>query len=268
MKVPKAGAVCVLATTLFFSGTVVYCGAEPSNDMTAAATNVVAAPSVSQPFLPAAPSALPEFLDVAVGSGVFGMIVWIGLFATAFLTVYWSVDSAILIQERRMMPWSLVRDVANAARDGNVMKALEACEKDPSPFAKIITAAFSRVEEKPEIIQEAVAIAADAETERLSQKLTWISVMSNIAPMLGLLGTVQGMIMAFKTISISTPDPGLLSMAIAQALWTTAAGLVVAIPAITLHYVMKNKTNTMVLRMETMAVQMARDFQRREVVPQ
>ena len=65
------------------------------------------------------------------------------------------------------------------------------------PLANILTAGFSHVEEGFDIIQESIGAAADLETERLMQRLTWISVCSNLSPMLGLLGTVQGMIMAF-----------------------------------------------------------------------
>jgi biopolymer transport protein ExbB len=84
--------------------------------------------------------------------------------------------------------------------------------------------------------------------------------------MLGLLGTVQGMIMAFKQISTGSPDVGLLALAIAQALWTTAAGLCVAVPAVTTYYVLRNKANTSILKMEALTMEMIKDLRNVEVV--
>ena len=230
----------------------------------AAGLNDAAEPAVNPP---ASSSSVTEFGEVLWGSGVFGLVIWIGLFAAAALTIYWSVDSAILVQEHRVMPSSLILNATKAARDGHVMQVLECCERDPCPLASIMAAGFSHIEDGPDSVQEAVTLAADVETERLAHELTWISVMSAVAPMLGLLGTVQGMIMAFKAISISSPDPNLLPMAIAQALWTTAAGLVIAIPALILHYLMKHKTSTTILKMEALTIQLVGEIRRVEVVP-
>jgi biopolymer transport protein ExbB len=166
------------------------------------------------------------------------------------------------------MPQALVDNVTQAMSEGDVMKALQSCEKDPGPLANILTAGFGHVEEGFDVIQEAIATAADLEIEKIMQRLTWISVMSNIAPMLGLLGTVQGMIMAFNTIASGAPDVGLLALAISQALWTTAAGLCVAVPAVTMHYVLKNKANTLILKMEALTTELIKDLRNVEVVPE
>ena len=122
------------------------------------------------------------------------------------------------------------------------------------------------VEEGFEVIQEAVTTAADLETEKILQKLTWISVCANLAPMLGLLGTVQGMIMAFGTIAEGAPDVGALALAIAQALYTTAAGLCVAIPCVTVFYYLRNGANRTFLRMEAMTMELIKDLRNVEVV--
>jgi biopolymer transport protein ExbB len=84
--------------------------------------------------------------------------------------------------------------------------------------------------------------------------------------MLGLLGTVQGMIMAFENIATGAPDTGALALSISQALWTTAAGLVVAIPTITFYYSIRNNANRLVLRMEAMTMELIKDLRNVEVV--
>jgi len=104
------------------------------------------------------------------------------------------------------------------------------------------------------------------ETERIMQRLTWISVCANLAPMLGLLGTVQGMIMCFETLATGAPDVGSLALAISQALWTTAAGLCVAIPAITFYYSIRNNANRLILRMQAMTMELIKDLRNVEIV--
>jgi biopolymer transport protein ExbB len=215
---------------------------------------------------PPPPPQRNEFAQVLFGSGVFGFLLWVGLFGSGAAAIYFVVDCSILIKPDRIMPQALVDGVTQSMQEGDVMKALQACEKDPGPLANILSAGFSHVEEGFDVIQEAIATAADLETEKMQQRLTWISVMSNIAPMLGLLGTVQGMIMAFKQIATGAPDVGLLALAIAQALWTTAAGLCVAVPAVTAYYVLRNKANTSILKMEALTMEMIKDLRNVEVV--
>ena len=149
--------------------------------------------------------------------------------------------------------------------EGDVMKALQACESEPGPMANILTAAFSHVEEGFDVIQESIGAAADLETERIMQHLNWISVCANLAPMLGLLGTVQGMILAFASLAGGDPDVGALALAISQALWTTADGLTAAIPSITFYYSIRNNANRLILRMQAMTMELIKDLRHVEV---
>jgi biopolymer transport protein ExbB len=164
------------------------------------------------------------------------------------------------------MPQGLVDKIKAGLAEGDVMKALHACETYPGPMANILSSGFSHVEEGFDIIQESINAAADLETERIMQRLTWISVCSNLSPMLGLLGTVQGMIMCFGTLATGAPDVASLALAIAQALWTTAAGLAVAIPAITCYYSLRNTANRLIMRMQAMTMELIKDLRNVEVV--
>jgi biopolymer transport protein ExbB len=155
---------------------------------------------------------------------------------------------------------------ARAMAEGDVMKALKSCESEPGPMANILSAGFSHVEEGFDVIQESIGAAADLETERIMQRLTWISVCANLAPMLGLLGTVQGMIMCFQTLATGAPDVGALALSISQALWTTAGGLTTAIPAITFYYSIRNNANRLILRMQAMTMELIKDLRNVEVV--
>jgi len=203
---------------------------------------------------------------VITSSGWVGILLWLGLFGSGVAAIYFAVDCSILIRPQRIMPQSLIENVKAAMAEGDVMKALKSCEVEPGPMANILSAGFSHVEEGFEVIQESIGAAADLETERIMQRLTWISVCSNLSPMLGLLGTVQGMIMCFESLATGAPDVGSLALAISQALWTTAAGLAVAIPAITVYYSIRNNANRLILRMQAMTVELIKDLRNVEVV--
>lgn len=206
------------------------------------------------------------FWAVVVGSGWLGVVLWMALFGCGGAAIYFIVDSSVMIRPHKIMPQRLIDNVKAAMAEGDVMKALHACETEPGPMANILSAGFSHVEEGFDVIQESIGAAADLETERIMQRLTWISVCSNLAPMLGLLGTVQGMIMCFATLATGAPDVGALAMSIAQALWTTAGGLTVAIPAITFYYSIRNNANRLILRMQAMTMELIKDLRNVEVV--
>ncbi len=213
---------------------------------------------------PAPPS--NNIFSVIGKSGALGIILWLVIFGAAGAGVYFVVDCIITIQTKRIMPQVLIDNVNEAMSEGDVLKALQCCENEPGPLANILTAGFSHVEEGFDIIQEAITTAADLETEKLMQKITWLSVVGNLAPMLGLLGTVQGMIAAFRNLASGAPDVGLLAANISQALYTTAAGLSIAVPCVAVYYTFRNSANKIVLRMEAMTMELIKDLRNVEVV--
>jgi len=207
-----------------------------------------------------------EFGSVVFSSGAMGVFLWIVIFGTGAAGVYLCVDAGITIRPKRIMSEKLIQSVTQAMAEGDVLKAMKNCEDEPGALSNILSAGFGHVEEGYEIIEEAVSTAADLETERIAQKLTWISVTANLAPMLGLLGTVQGMIKAFAGIAGGTPDVAYLALAIAQALYTTAAGLCIAIPCVSGYYFFRNRANTIILRMQAMTMELIKDLRNVEVV--
>lgn len=206
------------------------------------------------------------FLAVVLKSGPLAFILWLSIFGAAGLGVYFAVDCAITVRPVRILPQSLIDAVTQSMSEGDVIKALKCCDDEPGPLANVLSAGFSHVEEGYDVIEDAIATAADMETEKLMQKLTWLSVVANLSPMLGLLGTVQGMIAAFATLAGGAPDVGLLAQNISQALFTTAAGLVIAVPCVAVYYVFRNTANKIVLRMEALTMEMIKDLRHVEVV--
>jgi biopolymer transport protein ExbB len=184
-----------------------------------------------------------------------------------FAGIWFGVDCAITVRPSKIMPQSLVDSVTESMSQGDVLKALNNCENEPGPMSNILTAGFSHVEEGFETIQEAVAVAADFEGEKLMQRISYISVVAAIAPMLGLLGTVQGMIAAFASLAkAGVAVISLLAANIGQALYTTAAGLCIAIPCLCAFALFRNKANRITLRMEAITLELIKDLRNVEVV--
>lgn len=207
-----------------------------------------------------------SLMAVVMGSGGLGTILWIALFGSGIAAIYFIVDCAVLMKAEKMIPATLVTKVRAAMDEGDVLKALKVCEQEPGPLANILSAGFQHVEEGFDVIQEAINTAADIENERLSQRINWISVCGNISPSLGLLGTVQGMIMAFEGLATGAPDVGALALAISQALWTTAGGLVVSIPSVCGYYIIRNNVARLVLKMSALTFELIKDLRHVEVV--
>ena len=228
-------------------------------------TTLVANPDQQQPAATKHKDST-SFWAVLTGSGGLGIILWLCLIGSGVAAIYFICDCCILFKAQKMIPQSLVDKVQSSMNEGDVLKALKACEAEPGALANILSAGFSHVEEGYDVIQEAISTAADIETERVMQRINWISVCGAISPSLGLLGTVQGMIMAFEGLATGSPDVAALALAISQALWTTAGGLVVSIPAVTIFYVIRNNANRLILRMQALTFELIKDLRNVEVV--
>jgi biopolymer transport protein ExbB len=214
-------------------------------------------------------SPMSDFMVVVLSSGVLGVILWSGLLATSVAGVYLCIDSYVKIRESRIMPKELLDKVRKAMDEGDVGKALEHCRAEPTILSNILRAGFENVEEGFDVIQESINAVADLESERLLQKVSYLSVVSNLAPMLGLLGTVQGMIWAFATLatqSAGAAQQAMLAMNIAQALYTTAAGLLVAVPTVAFFYFFRNRANNIILSMVILTNDLIKTLRNVEVV--
>jgi biopolymer transport protein ExbB len=153
--------------------------------------------------------------------------------------------------------------------EGDILKAVECCDKTPGPLANILKSGFANVEEGFEVIQDAVSVAADIESEKLLARVSWLSVISNTTPMLGLIGTVQGMIFAFfnlGTKAAGAAQSALLAVNISHGLWATAIGLGTAVPATIFFFYFKNRANKLILNMEALTLDVIKSLRNVEVV--
>jgi len=207
--------------------------------------------------------------SIIAGSGGLGIILWSALLGTSVWAAWLAIDFSITVNPKKIIPDSLVEEVREAMEQGDVMKAVQRCEEEPGVLSSILMAGFRNVKEGFEVIQEQVASAADLESEKLMQRVSYLNMCGSIAPMLGLLGTVQGMIMAFANLAntqAGAAQQSMLAMNIAQALWTTAAGLCVAIPAVSFYTFFKNRLSRIILSMEGLTMDLIKALRNVEVV--
>ena len=136
-------------------------------------------------------------------------------------------------------------------------EALEVCRESKSPAASILFAGFERREEGPDRIMKAIENQGLIELSRLERGLVVLATLINVAPLLGFLGTVIGMIIAFQSIEAAGEvEATLVAGGIKIALITTAAGLCIAIPVSIAHNYFVSRIDSLVIDMEESAQKM------------
>jgi biopolymer transport protein ExbB len=149
-------------------------------------------------------------------------------------------------------------DIANVLKRNKIMEAIEMCDKTPGPIAHILKAGILKHDRPKQEIKEAIEEAGLYEVPRMEKNLTALATIAHISPLLGLLGTVVGMVGCFQVIqqkstSLNPVSPGDLAGGIWQALITTVAGLAVAIPVYVAYNYLVSRVNHFVLDMERSA---------------
>ena len=191
----------------------------------------------------------PTMLDMFWASGMIGIIITLlSLVAVGFI-----VEHAITIRKSKLLPENVLGDLGDMIAQGQIDQAIEYCSQpdNESLVADVVLAGLERYKASEFGFAEyktAIEEAGEEYTSRLYRKTDALSVIGAIAPMLGLLGTVQGMILAFNTIAakggMARPDE--LAGSISLALVTTFEGLVVAIPAMVAFSFFRNKIDSLV----------------------
>jgi biopolymer transport protein ExbB len=153
----------------------------------------------------------------------------------------------------RFVPDTLVPHLAGLLETRDLPRALEMVEADRTVLSRVLAQALTRA--RPEMpdankarVEESIAEGIEHEEAAIGQWINYLNVLATVAPMIGLLGTVSGMIGAFQTISAGGMGrPELLAGDIGEALITTAAGLVIGIPAMVAYFVLRNRLGNQVM---------------------
>lgn len=242
-------AIILMAAALAVPGDVV--AVAPTPDSSTAAALAASEPA---PVPPLSGSALAVILQ----SGWIGRAIWLGLLGALGVGVYGIVDASLILRRRLLVPDALVRRVSQATAAGRLLEALRHCEEEPGPLASVITAGLARGESGAAAAREAAHAAAEREIEALLRPLARLALIAYLAPLLGLLGTVAAMVAGFASVAPGIPDRGALALAIAQALYVTAAGIAVAIPCAVAAFGFGQVVRSALARAEDVAVDLVK----------
>lgn len=184
---------------------------------------------------------------------------WI-MYVLAFLSV---IGLALVfyytfaLRERRMVPKDQVNQIRLYLRDGRYEDIARICRRSKNMLSKIVLAGILRGAVEPASAASTMETVGRREAETLMRRVRYLSDIGTLSPLLGLLGTVLGMINAFNFIAfdISAVKPVALASAVAQALITTAAGLIIAIPCMGFYFYFRAKLQDLVARVEEIAVE-------------
>ena len=166
-----------------------------------------------------------------------------------FLERMWS------LRRSRVLPRALTVEVAALVRAGKVPEAMARCQASPSSAGAILRAALQQVGKSHERIREHTGEVGRREGLRLEKYVSILGTVASLGPLLGLLGTVIGMIQVFQQVAEhGAGSPLEMAQGIWQALLTTAFGLVVGIPALVGHRIVLSRVDGLVLELEEEAV--------------
>ena len=175
----------------------------------------------------------------------------------SFVLTVFTFERLIHLRRGRVIPRPFVKRLIEQLQQQQIDReeALELCERNPSPMATILSAAVRKYGRPAVEVEQAVLDAGERESNLLRRNMRLLNAISNVSPLLGLLGTVLGMIQAFNDISSAQAmgRPDLLAGGISQALLTTAAGLLVAIPAYLLYMFFLGLTDKLILELDSHA---------------
>ena len=225
---------------------------EPKADAAAAPADQAAEATADAAAPAAADGAAP-----AVQSRSFLAYIWnaCGWFwGPAFLLVSFILVALImmnLLQVRRdvLLPAQFVEEFEQKLNAKDFQGAYEYARGDDSFVARVLASGMSRLSRGYEEAVEGMQEAGEDENMSLEHRLSYVALIGTIAPMMGLMGTVQGMVNSFDKIAMSavSPKPSDLAEGISTALVTTLIGLMLAIPAMVFHSILKNRIQRMVL---------------------
>ena len=198
------------------------------------------------------PASIPDeerksYLHWALGSlGWFYSIVFLLL---SFSLVALFVMNLLTARRENIVPTQLIEGFEEHLNNKQYQEAYELAKNDDSFLGQVLSAGLAKLSAGYSPAIEAMQEVGEEETMKLEHKLSYMALIGTISPMIGLLGTVQGMIASFNVIAFATmaPKPKDLAEGIATALFTTLVGLAVAIPAIAAYNILRNRIARLVL---------------------
>ena len=188
------------------------------------------------------------FFGILLSGGLVGILILLVLAGLSVTAAYLLFDQVMTLRRKEVLPEGVSDMVRQALLTGRPAEADAACRRVPSVLSVVLLSGLSEFEFGWREVEKAVEDSLAQQSARLMRRIEYLSVIGNIAPMVGLLGTVTGMIFAFQQVAATRGAAGAgdLAEGIYQALVTTVCGLVVAIPSLAIYAVCRNRVDSLI----------------------
>jgi biopolymer transport protein ExbB len=196
-----------------------------------------------------APEEAPQtIIEIVMHGGPLIISIWLAILGTSVVMVTFVIQNFLTLQKGKLAPPALVDALKNLLEAGNYQEAWETCNANNNYLSNVIQTALSRIGRGKEAVGDAVAEAALREAQMVRNRNSYLSVIGVVSPMIGLLGTVIGMMGAFATLGSSgIANPRALATSIGEVLMATASGLFIAIPAFIFYYFFRNRSQVCIV---------------------
>lgn len=188
-----------------------------------------------------------------------GLPIMVPLLVLLLIGLALIIERFIALSKAKINTAEFLTKIRAALRSKNVKEAVKICETFKGPIASILKTGLMKYGDPKEEIEKTMENAAMHEIARLERGLPILSTISNLAPIIGFLGTVTGMIVSFDALS-KLNDPGMVAQGISQALITTAGGLIVSIPMLLAYSYFTTRVNSFIREIESASAVLMESF--------
>ena len=188
-----------------------------------------------------------SIIETILHGGPLIVMIWICILGTSMILVTFTIQLFMTLRGENLAPKALMESLKSTVEAGNYQEAWETCKANKAYVAKVLQGALERLGRGQDAVQGGLIEYGLRQSQPIKTKISYISVIGVIAPMIGLLGTVIGMMGAFAVLGSSgVADPRGLALRIGEVLMATASGLFIAIPAFIFYYYFRNLTTIVV----------------------
>lgn len=181
----------------------------------------------------------------------FTMLILLGCSVIALTFIF---ERWLFLKRSSINAGGFFKQIREAIQRGGLEAAISVCAASISPLAAVIRAGLEETHRDPKAAQELMEAVAMEERSKLEKNLNVLGTLGNISPLIGLFGTVVGIIRAFNAMAVNaTAGPSVISAGIAEALTTTAGGLVVAIPTVIFYNYFLRRVGTIMIDIESVS---------------
>ena len=186
--------------------------------------------------------------QIILSGGITGIAILMLLVLVSVIAVALVVEHLTTIRRESLMPTGVAEAVRKHLAKNETTAASKHCEQSPSALSTVLQAGIEEIAGGWPAVEKSMEEALTEQSAKLLRKIDYLSVIGNIAPMIGLLGTVVGMIFAFQEVADTqgAARAAELASGIYQALVTTVGGLIVAIPSLTAFAVFRNRIDQLI----------------------